>query len=101
LTKLLQESHVNALPTFQKTGIKLKLINAIYKGKFIIANDEMVGNTGLEELCEVANNESEFLQKTNELFNQKFTEKNRQARSEKLSDFSPKKSAEKLLKIIF
>jgi hypothetical protein len=101
LTKLLHESHVNALPTFQKTGIKLKLINTLYKGKFIIANNEMVEDTGLENLCEIANNESEFLQKTNELFNQEFTEKNRQERSEKLSDFNPKKSAKKLLEIIF
>jgi hypothetical protein len=100
-TQLLQKSHINVLPTFQKTGIKLKLINALYKGKFIIANDEMVKDTGLEGLCEIANNESEFLQKTKEIFDLQFTEKDQIERSEKLSDFCPKKSAEKLLKIIF
>lgn len=101
LLKLLKESHINVLPTFQKTGIKLKLINALYKGKFIIANNEMVEDTGLEKLCEIANNKSEFLEKTQKLFDTEFTEKDRIERSEKMIDFNTKKSAEKLVKIIF
>lgn len=101
LKELLRESHINVLPTFQKTGIKLKLINTLYKGKFIIANKEMVEDTGLETLCKIANSESEFLIKTNELLNTEFTETNRKDRIKKLLSFNPKKSAEKIVNIIF
>lgn len=48
---LISKAHINLLPTFQATGIKLKLINALYKGKFCLVNSLMVKNTGLESLC--------------------------------------------------
>lgn len=50
---LIRKAHINFLPTFQATGIKLKLINALYKGKFCLVNSLMVKSTGLESLCVV------------------------------------------------
>jgi len=51
---LIQQAQVNVLPTFQATGIKLKLLNALYKGRYCVVNSTMVENTGLESLCAVA-----------------------------------------------
>jgi len=51
---LIKEAQMNLLPTFQPTGIKLKLLNALYNGRHCIVNSMMVQNTGLEELCIVA-----------------------------------------------
>lgn len=52
--KLIQEAHINLLPTFQNTGIKLKLLNALFNGRFCIVNSMMTEHTGLEKYCEIA-----------------------------------------------
>ena len=101
LNRLFENAHINVLPTFQNTGIKLKLLNTLYQGKFIIANDFMIDNTGLETLCEKANTKEEFLQKTEELLQLDFDISILEDRKKVLEDFSPKKSAKKIVKTIF
>ncbi|MGN0036247.1 MAG: glycosyltransferase [Bacteroidaceae bacterium] len=54
LRRLLTEARVNLLLTFQATGVKLKLLNALRQGAYCVANPPMVEGTGLESLCLVA-----------------------------------------------
>ena len=54
ILQLVQDAQVNVLVTFQSTGIKLKLLNALHKGRFCVTNNPMVANTGLEALCRSA-----------------------------------------------
>lgn len=51
MAELMRDAHVNLLFTFQHTGIKLKLLNALYRGRFVVVNGKMVNYTGLEPLC--------------------------------------------------
>jgi hypothetical protein len=51
IDSLVQKAHINILPTFQATGIKLKLLAALFKGRHCIVNPPMVEGTGLEKLC--------------------------------------------------
>lgn len=101
LYQLFEEAHINVLPTFQKTGIKLKLLNTLYQGKFVIANDYMVEDTGLESLCERANSKSEFLQATKTLLAQSFSKDILEKRKEILQNFSPETGAQQMVEIIF
>lgn len=98
---LFRKAHINTLVTFQKTGIKLKLLNSLYQGKFIIANTKMIADTGLENLCELANTKEEILHKTEILFSKEFSEVEIEKRKEKLKSFSPSQSAKKIKSIIF
>jgi glycosyltransferase involved in cell wall biosynthesis len=66
--ELIKQAHINILPTFQATGIKLKLLNALYKGKHCIVNDSMIINTGLENLCIIKNSINEIKQAINQYF---------------------------------
>jgi hypothetical protein len=75
LDSLLQSAQVNVLPTFQPTGIKLKLLSALYKGRFCIVNNEMISNTGLEETCILANSPAEWKIKLAEVFDKTFENK--------------------------
>ena len=84
LEELFSKAHINTLLTFQKTGIKLKLLNSLYQGKFIIANDKMIDDTGLESLCELANTKEDILQKTKSLFALDFTENEIEKTSKKI-----------------
>lgn len=98
---LFEKAHINTLITFQKTGIKLKLLNTLYKGKHIIANNELIEDTGLESLCNLANTKEEILKKTAQLFKEKFSDLEVEKRARKLNKFKPETAAKKIVKIIF
>lgn len=61
ILELVENAHVNALVTFQSTGIKLKLLNSLFRGRFCVANEAMVLNTGLESMCETGNSPAELI----------------------------------------
>jgi len=50
---LICSAQINLLHTFQASGIKLKLISALFNGRHCIVNPEMVHGSGLDELCYV------------------------------------------------
>jgi hypothetical protein len=56
INELISNAKINLLPTFQNTGMKLKLINVLFQGNAVIVNNKMVKNTGLEDLCYLADN---------------------------------------------
>ncbi len=63
---LIRDAHINVLYTNQNTGIKLKLLNALYRGKFAVVNPLMVDGSGLEYLCAIGKNLNEILLKVKE-----------------------------------
>lgn len=97
---LLSNAHINLLPTFQNTGIKLKLINALFNSRFCIVNNNMIKNTGLENLCLIANSKIEFTKKINEIINCDFTEDLISDRIKTLSKFNNTANAKKILELI-
>ncbi len=102
ISDLIKRAHINILPTFQSTGIKLKLINALYQGRFVIANNTMVKNTGLESLCSIANTKDEYLNLLNELFTQEFSFDEIEKRKKSLTEnFDTKTNALKLNNLLF
>lgn len=70
---LIRNAHINLLITFQDTGIKLKLINALFLGRHCIVNHEMVLGTGFESLCHIHNSPEEIIEKINDLIHIPFT----------------------------
>lgn len=72
--ELVSNAHVNILPTFQTTGIKLKLLAALYQGRFCIVNSPMVEQSGLEDLCVVRDSAQEMKDELKKLFSTMFTE---------------------------
>ena len=87
MTKLITEANANVLITFQSTGIKLKLLNALYKGGFCIVNDKMTESTGVGELCRVTHSDSDLVNALNEVFGKKYDEKEEQKRIELLNKY--------------
>jgi hypothetical protein len=100
--QLVSDAQVNVLPTFQPTGIKLKLLTALFNGRHCLANGLMVRNTGLESECTVADAEQDFRDRLRELFDVPF-EAGRIRRREEvlLAQFSNAANAEKLLMRLF
>ena len=75
MMRLIRHAHINVLPTFQNTGTKLKLLNALFNGRFVVANTPMVENTGLENLCIVRDKAEDIKQSLHDLMLQSFDEK--------------------------
>lgn len=101
LEVLISKSHINTLITFQKTGIKLKLLNALFKGNYIIGNSKMIEDTGLENHCELANTKEEILTKTAFLYKKDISTLDFENRFTKLSTLQPEQSARKIIELIF
>ncbi|MGC6414548.1 MAG: glycosyltransferase family 1 protein [Bacteroidia bacterium] len=101
ILSLITNAHINLLVTFQSTGIKLKLLNSIYKGRFIIANPPMIQETGLEDLCSVGNTPKELASLVQELFLRDFTDADMLKRNQRMwQTFSNENNAKKMAKML-
>ena len=70
---LIQNAHVNVLITHQSTGLKLKLLNSLFNGRFCLVNSSMVEGTNLANMCVVADSADDLKENLSELFSRTFT----------------------------
>ncbi|TVR76257.1 MAG: hypothetical protein EA412_14000 [Chitinophagaceae bacterium] len=101
MLELIKNAHINVLPTFQPTGIKLKLINALYNGRFCIVNNAMVENTGLQDLCIQVEDAKSTISQIENFKDQPFTSKDIELRKKVLyQGFSNLENAKKIINLI-
>ena len=97
---IIQDSQICLLPTFQDTGLKLKLLASLFSGRFCIANTPMVHKTGLEHLCSLADSPHEMIALIHKLFDQDFTSVEIEKRKLILEDaFSNQRNALKIMRL--
>lgn len=72
IDELIKTAQINVLPTFQATGIKLKLLAALFTGRHCIVNSPMVVNTGLESLCSIQDSPEKMATEIKNLFERSF-----------------------------
>jgi hypothetical protein len=102
MADLMTTAHINLLFTFQNTGIKLKLLNSLYRGRYVVVNSKMVNNTGLETLTIIEDNPTATKRLISELMNIEFTQKEIEKRDRILgAGFSNRANALKIAKEIF
>lgn len=100
--RLIRDAHINVMPTFQATGIKLKLINALFQGRHVLASPDMVKGTVLKQICHVACSAEEMKKQINHLFEEPFLQKEIDERAELLGKhYSNKAQAENLIQWIY
>lgn len=101
ILQMVQEAQVNVLVTFQNTGIKLKLLNSLHLGRFCVANPDMVENTGLENLCKVADGPEAIAAAIMDCWETDFTAEDAEARRLLLEkDFSNLHNARELSSLL-
>ncbi|MEM1219972.1 MAG: hypothetical protein AAGH79_13720 [Bacteroidota bacterium] len=97
---LVQHAQVLVLPTFQSTGIKLKLLESLYKGRHVVVNPTMVHGTGLENLCTVV--KEDFLSAAQHLWGLDFQEEQLAQRQRGLANhFDNRENAQSLIQMIW
>lgn len=72
MDKLIESAHVILLPTFQATGIKLKLLHSLSKGRHCVVNSDMIRSTGLDILCNEANSPDQWVETIEQLMAKTF-----------------------------
>ena len=101
IDQLIADAHVNILPTFQATGIKLKLLAALFRGRFALVNPPMVANTGLESVCVIGETAPALKSQLLKLFREDFDRTEIEKRKELLAQkFSNKRNAEKIISLL-
>ena len=82
--------------------IKLKLLNSLYRGRFVVVNGKMVNNTGLVTLCIIEDNPNATKRILTDLMKIDFTEHEIEKRNRILgAGFSNRSNALKMAKEIF
>ena len=101
MDELIADAHINLLPTFQPTGIKLKLLNALFRGRHCIVTDLMVIGTGLEPICTCIDEPTKFLNEVNKLKAIPFTSEDIDERENLLNEqFNNVKSGEQFMELL-
>lgn len=71
---LIADAQINVMVTNQPTGMKLKLLNALYNGRHCLVNPAILSGTSLEGLCSVAPDAEAMCLRIAELFAKPFDE---------------------------
>ncbi|HSN07614.1 MAG TPA: glycosyltransferase family 4 protein, partial [Hanamia sp.] len=99
MEELIKNAHIHLLPSFNSTGIKIKLLNALFNGRFIITNDVSLDGTELQSFCYVAENPREYIDKIEELYKLSFSEDELNKRKERLNKiYNNEKNAQRVMK---
>ena len=99
---LIRNAQVNVMVTDQPTGLKLKLLNALYNGRFCLVNDDMVRGTALGQLCMVAETPEQFVGEINRLMDDDFTDDDVEERGEALKElYQNEKNAQLIIDSVF
>jgi hypothetical protein len=101
MTRLIRLAHINVMVTFQPTGLKLKILSALFNGRFCLVNNNMIAGTELEPVCDIADDPKEMERKAEELMKLPFTEEMIRKRNEVLLKWhSNKENCKRLLNFV-
>ena len=85
LDNLIKNAQINISITAQQTGLKLKLLNTLYNGRYCLVNEKMLSGSELDDLCIIANDHSTMKRKIQNLFDREFDERIIELRKQKLT----------------
>jgi len=100
---LIQDAHAHMLYTPQPTGLKLKLINALFNGRFLLCNSAMLSGSGVSPgqsilICDSA---TDYIKQIGVLMSQQFNKNLMEERAAMLKNFDNLINGERLIQLIF
>ncbi len=99
---LKRKAQVHVLFSNQATGVKLKLIDSLCQGRFVIANDKILNDISFLDTTISANNWKEYCELIGDVFLDTFTQDHLDIRQKVIqSQFTNSENAQKLISSIF
>jgi hypothetical protein len=93
MAKLIREAHIHVLPDFNDTGLKLKLLHALFMGRFCVTNKP---NLPASSTVAVAHTPEDYIQSINKLMQRDFDAESVAERGHVLRFYSNEQNADKL-----
>lgn len=100
MQELISNAHINFLPTFQATGFKLKLLNALFNGRFCVGTPQLVEGTGLENACVIVEENKAFVGEIEKILKTDFTSELIEKRKALMKSYSNSASISYFLTLI-
>jgi hypothetical protein len=99
---MIEKAQINIIPSFNNTGIKLKLINALFNGRHCVVNESTIKGTNLEAGCHIASDADSFVSAIEAFFHQSFTKEDLHIRHKLLDNmFNNEMNAKRLIELIW
>ena len=98
MNDLIRKAHINILPSFNNTGIKLKMLHVLYGGRHCVVNPAAVEGSELEPACHIGNGANALTSIISQLYHQPFGEEEIRLRKKILGDmFDNEAHAQKII----
>lgn len=95
---LIGKAQINVLPSFNNTGIKLKLLNVLYNGRHCVGNDMTALGSGVEAACHVGTNANAIKSIIAQLYHQPLGEEEVRLRKNLLeSEYNNERNGQRLI----
>lgn len=102
MADLVAKAHIHVLPSYNKTGVKLKLLNALFNGRHCVVNEAAMQDSALEAVCHVGTNAEAFASIISQLYYLPFAEEEIALRKKILpAIFNNQKNARQLIQWIW
>ncbi len=104
MNDLVRKAHINVLPCFNEgiTGIRLKLLHALFEGRHCVVNEPMVKGTGLESACHTGTTANAFAAIIAQLYHQPFGREEILIRKQLLEDvYDNGKNLQRLIQYLY
>jgi hypothetical protein len=99
---MIAKAQINILPAFNCTGIKLKLLNALYNGRHCVVNEATVKGSGLEPACHIGSTPEAMQEIIAQLYHKPFTEDEIKLRQTLLqSSYNNRQNVQRLIQWIW
>lgn len=100
MERLIGGAAANVLITFQPTGLKLKLLHALYTGGHCIVNSKMLVGTGLDRACIVADTPQALVRAVTTARKTPFDQARRDERARLLEPYDCRRNIDRLTRLI-
>ena len=102
LQDMIAKAQINILPSLNNTGVKLKLLNALFNGRHCLVNKAGVEGSGLDSICQVAEDADDFKTAISYLYDMPFTTAENEQRQLVLQElYCNKKNLGKIIDIFW
>jgi len=102
LQDMIAKAQINLLPSFNNTGVKLKLLNALFNGRHCLVNKAGVQGSGLENICQLAEDADDFKTAISYLYDIPYAIEDSEQRQRVLQSFyCNEKNLEKIVEVFW
>lgn len=99
---MIVKAHINIIPSYSTTGIKIKLLNALFNGRHCVVNEATIEGSGLGAACHMATSANSFQEIISQLYHQPFSSNEIDIRKELLTGmFNNEVNAKKMVEWIW